>query len=715
MTKNWIAAVLVVGLGLGASALAQTAGAKSSDPAVLLQAAMHIEQVEGRLAEAIEAYKNVIAKAGSNKAVAAQAMLQLGAAYEKLGQSDARATYERLVKTYPDEPAAREARARLAKPASDARAVASAAPRRLLDGHEASVTDVTPDGRLAVGTVRRGYSRFDIVLRDLTTGRVSTLVQGETGRNLYQPRISRDGRFVAFGRTDEAGSSLGVIGTEPGAVPRFVASLEDTSIHPASWSAQSNSLLVAVMTSDSAPAPRPRLAKLAWTRMDTGEMRDLKVFEGWQSWEGLINAKVSPDGRRVAYTRQPQQGSVDRYLEVIDAEGTQVSLLAGSAANRRWPIWTPDSASIVFVQAGVERQTLCALPARPGTAPLAATVLAENFEGKPLDITPDGRLLSRRSVDGGNYAFLLDRRPMPATRVEMFEGFGASWSPDGRSVAFTRNRGDNVVVVVRDVATGQERSYSQGDLGWVVPPQWSADGQSLTIHLRGRSTDGDSLHRLDLRTGVLQKLTNRDSGERKRSVGVSSPDGRTLYFGKADETGKAITEIVAVDTRTGLERTVTTLNAFAGRDTSTSLALSRDGRQLAVMTYTNGYQEARIFTVGIDGTGRRDVVKAVPAGWVGNGNFIQWSTDDRSIVFVAFDAQRNWRVMRVSADSGVPEPDGLDFDTLQPLLGEMRLFPGNFNGFDISPDGTRIAVSNFTVAKTELWALDNLPARLARR
>jgi hypothetical protein len=133
------------------------------------------------------------------------------------------------------------------------------------------------------------------------------------------------------------------------------------------------------------------------------------------------------------------------------------------------------------------------------------------------------------------------------------------------------------------------------------------------------------------------------------------------------------------------------------------------------MAYTTLYHKARAFTVGVDGSGMREVVASVDAGWVGYAGSLRWAPDGQSLLFVAFDANRNWRVMRVPATGGAPVPDGLDFDTLQSLLPGRPLFTGNFNGFDVSPDGSRIVVSTLTASKTEVWSLDNVPGLIAAK
>jgi tetratricopeptide (TPR) repeat protein len=66
-----------------------------------LQAAITKETVEGDLKGAIEQYKKLAS--GSNRAVAARALVRMGECYEKLGDAEARKVYERVVREFPDQ------------------------------------------------------------------------------------------------------------------------------------------------------------------------------------------------------------------------------------------------------------------------------------------------------------------------------------------------------------------------------------------------------------------------------------------------------------------------------------------------------------------------------------------------------------------------------------------------------------------------------------
>src|SRR6266851_1181746 len=98
------------------SMIATVGGVHQDDQAeVLLQAAHQKQLVEGQLEEAIQLYKRIVQEHSGNRAVAAKALLEMGQCYEKLGNTEARKAYERVLREYGDQnEAAAQARARLA-------------------------------------------------------------------------------------------------------------------------------------------------------------------------------------------------------------------------------------------------------------------------------------------------------------------------------------------------------------------------------------------------------------------------------------------------------------------------------------------------------------------------------------------------------------------------------------------------------------------------
>src|SRR5712691_10063914 len=88
---------------------------KDDQAEVLMQAAHQKQLVEGQLEEAIQLYRRIVQEHAGSRAVAAKALLEMGLCYEKLGNTEARKAYERLLRDYGDQnEAVVQARARLA-------------------------------------------------------------------------------------------------------------------------------------------------------------------------------------------------------------------------------------------------------------------------------------------------------------------------------------------------------------------------------------------------------------------------------------------------------------------------------------------------------------------------------------------------------------------------------------------------------------------------
>jgi hypothetical protein len=89
------------------------ASAQSTVPAVRLEAGIAKEEVDGDLRSATEIYQKIAADPSAPRDVRAKALLHIGGCYEKLGKQ-ARQVYEQVVRDYADQPAASQARTRLA-------------------------------------------------------------------------------------------------------------------------------------------------------------------------------------------------------------------------------------------------------------------------------------------------------------------------------------------------------------------------------------------------------------------------------------------------------------------------------------------------------------------------------------------------------------------------------------------------------------------------
>ncbi len=187
---------MVAGQGSGETRKAEAA----------LQAAMNKETVAGDLSGAIKDYNAIVTQYGrSEQAIAAQALMRVAGAYEKLGRmAESRQVYAQITKDY----------ANIARDAGDQKDLVAAArtrlaaltpappqapgirPRRVvtMQDQTAGVSALSADGTLAAGSGVGG-----LFILNLASGQATKL-----GIDGNAPVFSPDGRQIAYVRADPA-------------------------------------------------------------------------------------------------------------------------------------------------------------------------------------------------------------------------------------------------------------------------------------------------------------------------------------------------------------------------------------------------------------------------------------------------------------------------------------------------------------------------------
>jgi dipeptidyl aminopeptidase/acylaminoacyl peptidase len=159
------------------------------------------------------------------------------------------------------------------------------------------------------------------------------------------------------------------------------------------------------------------------------------------------------------------------------------------------------------------------------------TFFTEPVDGRFL---PDGRILL--AIDeGGNermQLYLLDAapgaEPEPLVLDPRFVHATPRLSRDGGLLAYATNRrnGRDFDVIVRRLATGDERAFELG--GWSSVASVSPDGRLVAAHRIGdRSGDGD-LYLLDLESGAVVHATPHE-GEADYGEPAWLPDGSAFF------------------------------------------------------------------------------------------------------------------------------------------------------------------------------------------
>jgi len=675
MRMTWLLTVLVLTAALHVNISAQ----KGYET---FNRALAAEKADSDLRGAIRLYERVVREAGKDRQLAARALLRIGECYRRLGDAQARTAFARIVNEYADQTEiVTDARARLEAGGEAAGAVRLAVS---LNGSIALDGPVAPDGRVP-GT---DWSNGDVIFVDAVTRSVSRIAPGG-GPGAYpswgeNPLLSPDRRQAAYQWFDdtsgETTNQLRLVSLERGAKPRVLVDdlARVRNIYPSAWSPDARRVLVGyeipVPAGSSQPAGQGDL-QLSWVSVADGTMVPIRRLEWWRSAGansvGLVS--LSPDGRHLAYSAVPAQGSRERSIYVMSIDGADPIEVVKGGVNST-PVWSPDGRQLLFVSDrantfGIWRIGFTAgkpdgvaSAVKTGTGPVqlhgfsaagvfyysASTRLDEIFVAP---IQEDGRLSARGAP--------IDSTP----------GIFPSWSPDGRFLAFKRQRPDRWYdLVVRNTQSGQESKWSQSAAGGPLGdarPVWLGNDRLLA----GART------LVEFSAGEFR--SSRDIALGPRSV---SRDGVTLYQPAGDALSSGGRRRVAVvDLTTAQER-----SSFEVPNGVTALALNADGDMLAITS------PSRVAVVRIDGRDYRELYNGpdvqTPPG------IIAWTPDGRSILFTATDARGQSRVMRVPLNGGKPDSIGPD----NPLSS---------GHFDVAPGGTQLAYHTRRNG-VELWALE---------
>ena len=691
----------VVALIAGSLAFQVQVGAQATrDAEKQFRAAQYKQEVQGDLKGAIEDYKKLAQ--GPDRTLAARALLAMGETYQALGAPDARGVFAQIVRdfTEPKEVVA-AARVRLASFAPRGAQREGTVSRLVLGSEGANIFAVSADGTIAVGLSGRqappAGQQPPLTIWNLSSGDSRVLVPNPgPGASASAPTISPSGREVAYRWTETINGkpvvSMRVIGVEPGAKARVLPSPAGAGVFgPVAWSPDGRSLLVA----------SGGFRFLDWLSLSDGSYQRVKAFEAWQQPSVAV---VSPDGL-IAYSAIPREGSEDRHIFVLDSAGQNEVAVVNAAGVSHGPVWTQDSAHLVFVSNRSGTRALWSVGVRggrPSSDPVQ--LMAGNMQ--PIAVSRSGHLFYRTSnmSEFNQVAFVAELDAGSAQITKTFIGEGLSWSPDGKALAYIRNTAAPAAVMIRAVETGEERAYPLNNLG-LQQVRWLSDNSGVVVFASDSNAGGPgAMYALDLKTGQYRRLVAIPEG--RSGVVAVAPDGKSLYV---SESGAGSRRILSIDLASGTERQAGVFTN--GAQPAPGLSISPDGSSLVLQVWVDQPKRlASLQIVNTDGSGTRSLLPSFPADRT--LSILRWTADGRYILFFSTAENGDWRLMRISPTGGQPEFAGLDSTK---LTGTVRVpTPGPFSplSMDASPDGAKVVFAFRPVQRSELWALENVVAAL---
>jgi len=666
-----------------------------------------------------------VAAAGSNRALAAQALVRMAECYQKLGDAESRTIYQRVVRDYADQAdAVKFARAHLGNhsPGLDG----GIRTRQVWTGPKVDAYGtVSPDGRFISFT---DWSTGELTLHDLTTGQDRNVTnKGGWDSSLEYAdgsSISRDGKHIAYAWTisrvasgDEAFSEIRLIDVSGGKPlvlfsNRGTANRDVTGIAPMDWSPDGKWLAVSIGKKD-------RTVATALLSTGDGTLRVLKTHHDCDGHDCRTQLLFSPDGRYLAYDWSPK-GDSQRQMFVIGTDGGSETALLGHAANDRVLGWSPEGKHLLFASDRSGVSGVWAVPVIDGQAQGEPQLLRTNVSPASLGITRAGALYyavgnPSRDIYVADLDFASARvLSAPAIVPKPYVGMNdfPRWSPDGNSLAYLSQKDPNSrstqlnSLLIRSMDSGQVRELKPRlrYLNYLnCGPLWTRDGNALIVNaldLTGRQ----GIYRVDARTGEARPLLLSEPSRGSQGEVIAralSADGNTLYISRNAIGETPLQEIMlAHDLSSGGEREIARRASLWGR----GFDLSPDGRWIVRTALDRATDLTHLLLYPVEGGAARELLRASSADGI-IGSFAKFTPDGKAILFAKGTRRKPREVWQISIDGGEARKIDLDADWA------ARLADPGTTSTSIHSDGHRVAFATGG-NEVEVWAMENIMATL---
>jgi Tol biopolymer transport system component len=674
----------------------QTTGAQQSSAQIEKQLARahHKATVDGDLSGAIEEYKRIVATAGGNRAVAAQALVGMAECYQKLGDAQARKIYEQLLREYSDQKEAVAlanaylgASSKIPQPRGD---------RAVWTGPGVDLFGtVSPDGRLLtyVDWARTG----NLMVRDLVAGTDRALTNnvswGEFGGAGWST-ISKTGEHVAYVWTQNSRDEIRIASLRGPAMlsSRPILHGHGTEhIRPFDWSPDGKLLAVLIEAED-------RSSHIGLVSVQDGTIRRLKSID----WRGVEKMVFSPDGRFIAYDLLAGEAKDRTHVFIMAIDGSRESAVVDHSSKNHVMGWS-SGGHLLFTSDRSGDMSLWAVPIENGKAQSAAMLVKSNIGSSwSLGLTQVGTLYVWRRT-GGSYVrvapFDMNAGKMLDETGNSFQRFIESrgrpdWSADGKHLLYMScgpTGGGPCVTTIRSMETGTLRDVPHG-LRYLTRPRLAPDGNAIITD--GSDPKGRSgILLIDTKKGDVSVIALTERGKRLGYPDWSA-DGRHIRYQQQLDTRDHVA-ILEREISSGETREIfRTADPGSGR-----LEVSPDGRFVGYIKTEPVSKTSSLLVAPVAG-GAPSVLLSVMNPQQLNFSW-QWTSNSDAII--------------VQKDMPAGRPAEL---WLVPLTGQPRQLnvdtrnwsEGSF--FELHPDGRRVAVIE-TAGKpgAEVWALENfLPA-----
>ena len=276
------------------------------------------------------------------------------------------------------------------------------------------------------------------------------------------------------------------------------------------------------------------------------------VLPNRKGGDANVSPVISPDGQYVAFFSSRALFGFDLYL--ADAKtGRIIRKLASPSSDPHFDAinfvqssgaWSPDSKQFAFMVDENGKNDVAVVDVSSGNL-VRKISLAGVDAVTGVSWSPDGHLMALAGLTGGiSDLYVLDLRTEKVTQLtnDKFGDEMPEFSPDGKTIAFTSDRGaatdfndlrySPLQLATISVNGGPVTIYSPFPNANEINPQYSPDGRDL---LFVADQDGFAdVYRLNLASGAVTRITKVATGvsgitETSPAITVSATTGRLLF------------------------------------------------------------------------------------------------------------------------------------------------------------------------------------------
>jgi len=519
------------------------------------------------------------------------------------------------------------------------------------------------------------------------------------------PAISPDGREVAYAATTEGNVDLWIMDVQGGPPLRLTSNaahddypawypdgtalvfVSDRGGRPGLWkTSRFGGEPLPVLPDASDPAVSPDGRRLAFTRLDDRGFDRVVVapFEDSNAARVLSSGGLwdyerptwSPDGRTVSY-------SDFNHLWIVSADNGSPRRITPPGAVERMPAWSADGTALYFSSyvgglMGIWRRQLS------GGTPILVSEGPSDFEWPNL--SRDGKWLTFATIEEETTLVVVDTRTGRRTHfAEARSTAEAAVAPDGSAVVFPSDR-DNTFNLWR-LPLGEEplaglpqRITDHG--GRCAWPRFSSDGRWIAYY-RTLDDGQRDIWTVPTTGGTSRRFTEHPAED---YFPVWTPDGSKLAFVSDRDGGTARVWMAPVrDGHRAGEASPVTEPAIP----VSHFAWSPEGQRLAYVTIADGVGDVNVTDVD-DPSNTRKLTRGAAA------RLLRWEESSGRLLVLASWGGRGLSLREVDPETGEMTPVSYEIAS----GGDARIL-----GFDTSPEGRWLVVLE-GLLRGDIWLLE---------